>query len=456
MKTCTKFYSINRILIKFKQMHPDEANVVQNADNRTDQVKRYDEVLSLFEMAYPNNLSLNVLKQRTNMSEDMLRTIIAKLIKEKLIKEISEGYYIRYTEEDEKSQDYQTINDNLGGKKPVVAIITSKYCEKLAIEAIMEDKLSFAQFKKEGESNAYTVGRIGSICVVTTKLPMVGKIRKAQIASANTTTRLLGTFDSVTYVILVGVCGGVPHYADYYNHIRRSDVVVSCSNVYIKENGIYDSKCNSSSSQTDIYILCEQYRVNEDEDKEEFNLDKNCTVKSWKLPSNDLVDLANNLITSDAFSTNWKSEIMVVLKNLASTQTNQNFAPPIGSDLLQIEMDGSFVEVEHPQKPSKKDLSVHDPRVHLGVIGSARQLMNDKSNLDKFIEKYNCRALDYEFDQVIESIFGNRKEHFIIIRGISDYEYKIGISGKWEPNASVNAAAFTKMLIEKLSVKNIL
>ena len=50
---------------------------------------------------------------------------------------------------------------------------------------------------------------------MVTKLPMTGHSREASIASGSTTTRLLGTFQGVEYVLIVGVGGGVPHYTDY-------------------------------------------------------------------------------------------------------------------------------------------------------------------------------------------------------------------------------------------------
>ena len=46
-------------------------------------------------------------------------------------------------------------------------------------------------------------------------------------AAGNTTTRLLGTFQKVDYVFIVGVAGGIPHYTDYKKHVRLGDVVVS-------------------------------------------------------------------------------------------------------------------------------------------------------------------------------------------------------------------------------------
>ena len=46
----------------------------------------------------------------------------------------------------------------------------------------------------------------------------------------NNLTSNSGTFGDVEYVLLVGVCGGVPHYTDYYNHVRLGDVIVSMPN----------------------------------------------------------------------------------------------------------------------------------------------------------------------------------------------------------------------------------
>ena len=38
------------------------------------------------------------------------------------------------------------------------------------------------------------------------------------------------------YVFLVGVAGGVPHYTDYYQHVRMGDIVVSTPN---DKNNLY-------------------------------------------------------------------------------------------------------------------------------------------------------------------------------------------------------------------------
>lgn len=74
------------------------------------------------------------------------------------------------------------------------------------------------------------MGNIGAHRIVSTKLPSVGSTREAMTAAGNTMTRLLGTFQKVDYVFIVGVAGGIPHYTDYRKHVRLGDVVISNSN----------------------------------------------------------------------------------------------------------------------------------------------------------------------------------------------------------------------------------
>lgn len=74
------------------------------------------------------------------------------------------------------------------------------------------------------------MGNIGAHRIVSTKLPCVGSTREAMTAAGNTTTRLLGTFQKVDYVFIVGVAGGIPHFTDYKKHVRLGDVVISHSN----------------------------------------------------------------------------------------------------------------------------------------------------------------------------------------------------------------------------------
>lgn len=62
------------------------------------------------------------------------------------------------------------------------------------------------------------------------------------------------------------------------------------------------------------------------------------------------------------------------------------------------------------------------PRIHMGVIASGHSVVcNDQMRQD-FASQLGVLAYDQEFDAVVESIYGNRKDHYMFIRGISDYQ----------------------------------
>lgn len=95
----------------------------------------------------------------------------------------------------------------------------------------MKYLFSFDLFPRSiGESNVYTIGTIGRHHVVSTKLPLIGRTRTAQISTGSTATRLFGTFQYVQHVFIVGCAGGIAHYHNANKHLRRGDIVVAYPN----------------------------------------------------------------------------------------------------------------------------------------------------------------------------------------------------------------------------------
>lgn len=91
--------------------------------------------------------------------------------------------------------------------------------------------------------------------------------------------------------------------------------------------------------------------------------------------------------------------------------------------------------------------------VHLGPIAAGRQVSKDDQLRQDFASRFGILAFDTEYDAVIESVYGNRKDSYIIVRGIADY--KDGSRKKeWQPYASLAAAAFTKAIICSMAVSN--
>ena len=106
------------------------------------------------------------------------------------------------------------------------------------------------------------------------------------------------------------------------------------------------------------------------------------------------------------------------------------------------------IEVQHPEPRDGVPRHFDVPSVHYGVMGAGRPVRNEVSRHD-FASRYNIVACDSEFDQVLESIVGNRKDSFMFVRGVSDYIN--GMHNKeWTPYAALAAAAATKAIIKSM------
>jgi nucleoside phosphorylase len=278
-----------------------------------------------------------------------------------------------------------------------------------------------------GESNVYTLGNIGAHRIVCTKLPTVGHTREAMTAAGNTTTRLLGTFQKVDYVFLVGVGGGVPHYTDYNKHVRLGDVVIS-----------------HPLSKKDVYIYCESAKASD----KGYDFE----VKHYSPSNFSLQDIASRLKSSDIGDNGTVSPWVNYLRdglNTLGSQIETDFKPPsVETDKLYMTIgERDLIEVAHPV-PQDKTVKRQEgcPRIHLSTIASGRQVVRDDRLRQQFASEVGALAFDCEFDAVIESVLGNCKDSFIIIRGISDY--KDGTRRKeWQPYASLAAASVMKAII---------
>ncbi|KAF5274183.1 hypothetical protein FQR65_LT17057 [Abscondita terminalis] len=281
--------------------------------------------------------------------------------------------------------------------------------------------------KTDRESNVYTLGNIGAHRIVCTKLPSVGHTREAMTAAGNTTTRLLGTFQKVDYVFLVGVAGGIPHYTDYNKHVRLGDVVVS-----------------HPTKNKFVYVYCENAKKNEKGYEYEFKPYSPSNLNLQNIAS----DLKATIDNDNGRTPPWLNYLHDGL-NILSGQMESDFRlPNIETDKLYMNIgERDIIEVAHPE-PQDKAIKRQQgcPRIHLSPVASGRQVVRDDQLRQQFAAHVGALAFDCEFDAVIESILGNCKDSFICIRGISDY--KDGTRRKeWQPYASLAAASVMKAVI---------
>ena len=175
---------------------------------------------------------------------------------------------------------------------------------------------------------------------------MSGSSGNALIATGSTTTRLLGTFQCVEYVFLVGVAGAVPHYTDFDRHVRLGDVVMASP---------------PNQGQRFIYQLCENV-------KEKPSGEIQFETKSWCPIDLGLQDLQSSLLDKpteeDGHRQPWMNFYQEGLVELCRNRHSDNEEdstdglgfvdegwrrPDSESDKLYMSMGGGdVIEVGHP------------------------------------------------------------------------------------------------------------
>lgn len=388
-----------------------------------------EKVLELIESAYPNPITVTDIAKEHGWDPSAVEIKLKELQEKGVVKAMEHGAFTRVVHQDTQIQVVKQMPTMASAKQPTIAIITAQYCEKLAVDSMIENKETFVRYTTVGESNVYTLGNIGAHRIVCTKLPTVGHTREAMTAAGNTTTRLLGTFQKVDFVFLIGIGGGVPHYTDYNKHVRLGDVVIS-----------YPIPLNKKY----IYVYCESAKTNE-------SGDYHFETKEYCPPNLCLQEIAVNLKDQSENETNppWQTYLKEG-SDILTNQTEHDFKPPPPeSDKLYMAIgERDVIEVAHPTAPADAANKRTNgcPRIHLAPVASGRHIARDDQLRQKFAARFGALAFDTEMDAVVESILGNCRESFAVIRGISDYKDGSRIK-EWQPYASLAAASVMKSII---------
>ncbi|XP_042206747.1 uncharacterized protein LOC121855722 isoform X2 [Homarus americanus] len=426
-----KYKMLSKTEVELRQLDESEKPPTRPMEDQKAELSE-EKVLEMIESSYPNPITVHDMAKRASASLEDVELFIAALTQKGLIKPMAPGCFTRVVQNETDVKVVRQMPTITTNKQPTIAIITAHYSEKLAVDTMIENQETFVRYTTVGgtygESNIYTLGNIGAHRVVCTKLPTVGHDRSASIAAGNTTTRLLGTFQKVDHVFLIGTAGGVPQYTDYNKHVRLGDVVVSAP----------------PSGQKFIYMYCDSAKTLESGSYE-------FETKSWGPPDLSLQNIAYQLKQQGEEKgglTPW-IHYMTEGNNKLSAQEMDFSRPNEDTDKLYMSIGGSdVIEVSHPLPPDGSE-NIRDPtkpRIHLGVIAAGRCVVGNDQMRQDFASQLSVVAYDQEFDAVIESVYGNRKDQYVLIRGICDYQD--GTRNKdWQPYAALAAAAFMKAII---------
>lgn len=405
--------------------------------------KKYAEIitgkiLEFLERAFPNTISVDELARLTETDGNTVYDFLRDLLARNLVKYYDNGnIWIRNIVNTQDEQTHEVImvqqqpsvaNDD----QPTVAIICVNYYEKLAVDAMMSNKVTFVRHKPEGESNVYTIGDIGEHRVVSTKLPHLGRdSRSAKISSGNTTTRLLGIFQRVDHVILVGCAGGVPHYSDSTRHPRRGDIIVSFP------------EASSPEDENEDFVYA-HFELQKEQNGSQI------ASKTWMPVANDLYKIVNSIRRTYNPQINrkypWEEYLEEGIDSLYSDELDCR--RPNEDKLFFTIGEKNVIEANHPEDPLNQSdrRQFGMPTLRFGKVGGGDKVAHDENLRHILSEQYGVICFDSDMDQVMESIEGNRKDSFMIIRSIVDYQD--GSTNKeWQPYAALCAAAFMKTVI---------
>ena len=197
-----------------------------------------------------------------------------------------------------------------------------------------------------------------------------------------------------------------------------------------------------------MYIFCDKINHNPDLGQLQY------TLKSWSPTDPVIQKICENLRERNQVDPSfapWEQYLVDGKLQLQGQEVNFERPPP-ETDRLFMNIGGNdLIEVGHPPAPedSPQSAGLDIPAIRCGPIGAGKPVLKEDALRLDFAARHQCVSFDTEFDQVLESIVGNRKDSFAFIRGVCDY-----LDGTkntdWQPYSALVAASFMRAVIENL------
>ena len=273
------------------------------------------------------------------------------------------------------------------------------------------------------DTNNYALGRIGGHNVVIACLPsgVTGTTSAATVAS-----RILFTFPSIIFGLMVGVGGGAP---SAENDIRLGDVVIS--NPDWTSGGMihYDF---GKTVQEDRFVR----------------------IASLNRPPDVLLNamstLQANHLMEEPQLTKYLSEMVSRYPRMKRAGTYQG----VEHDLLfKAEYNHQAGEetcsnCDLHQVVPRSTRSDNVPAVHYGLIASANHMMRNGVTRERLRKELNVLCFEMEAAGLIDNF------PCLVIRGICDYA-DTHKNNRWQPYAAAVAAAYAKELLCVIPANNV-
>jgi nucleoside phosphorylase len=282
----------------------------------------------------------------------------------------------------------------------------------MAAAKAMLDEVHASLPARKFDDNTYILGRMCSHNIVITCLPagIYGAVSAATVA-----TRMLSTFQSIRFGLVVGIGGGVPGEAD----IRLGDVVVGQPTK--RSGGVL--RCDVDFEHTSTlnkpsYLLLNALS----------NLQANHLVHG-----NEITKLLSEMLKKYPLM---RHKIMPDEQDRLF-RADYEHSSPLGSC--------SDCDKRHLVTRALRDTA---PQIHYGLIASVTKVVRDGATRDRLARKLKNLCFEMEAAGLMDNF------PCLVIRGISDYadSHK---NDHWQGYAAATAAAYAKELLSVIPSEDV-
>ncbi len=313
------------------------------------------------------------------------KSILEKLTKPKLEKNIMR--------EEKKMDDYIDIK---------IGIITALPKECAAMKMMMHE-VEECFFNDKGAGHRFFVGKLKSANGKNHRVAL-GLCGMGNNKAAIRATNMLNHFKSIDSIIMTGIAGGIPSFQNDGKQVRLGDIVVS-------------------------YGVIQYDFVKE-------------TFESTDVRSNSAKPSAQLLEAVDVMKTYEYENIYSWHEYLDEFSSKEPFTKPASDTDELYDLEDRLCK--HPYDSTRTEY----PKVFMGGIASANNLLKNPEKRNMLKESYDVLAVEMEASGIADATW-NHDTGYLVIRGICDYcdKHKNDV---WQEYAALVAAAYTRALIEKL------
>ncbi|THX26483.1 purine and uridine phosphorylase [Aureobasidium pullulans] len=303
--------------------------------------------------------------------------------------------------------------------------------------------------KQEGDSNAYSTGRIGQHDIVLAHMPGMGKSSAANVASG-----LRSSFTGIKLALIVGICGAVP-IPSPNNPIILGDVIISNSVIefdfgrqypdhFERKSGTKDTLGRPNS---DIRALLSKLEVRHVREKLGEKILQNLANLREKMDTARYpgVDQDRLFAATHRHMHRAESSSRDCLCLMARSHSDPvcKKASECTCDVLECNL---LATLENPTRRKRLDAEAPTPLVHIGTIGSASTVMKSAEHRDLIAQGDNIIAFEMEGAGVWDNL------PCVIIKGVCDYadSHK---NKRWQGYAAATAASAAKAFLDYWSPK---